>query len=83
MTPPSALTAALSRADDVVAVVDASQEHVTKVDGPDPVVDCLEAEELLLERVGDEEQTRLESERPRIRHALGNVVGRVLDRRQQ
>jgi hypothetical protein len=42
------------RADDVVAFIDAGQEDAAEVDGPDPVLDFLEADDLLLERVRDE-----------------------------
>ena len=79
--PPKADPAAPSRADDVVAFIDAGQEDVAEVDGPDAILDLLEAEDLLLERVRDEEQALLEPDRPRVRHSLGNVMARVLDRR--
>ena len=36
-----------SRADDVVTFVDPGQEDVAEVDGPDAIVDFLEAEDLL------------------------------------
>src|SRR5207245_4062918 len=73
---------ALSRAEEVVAFIDAGQEDVTEVDGPDPIIDFLEAEDVLLERVRDEDQALFESDGPRVRHALGNVMARVLDRRE-
>ena len=44
------------RPDGVVPFVDASQEDVAEVNGPDAVVDLLEADGVLLERVGDEQQ---------------------------
>jgi len=52
------------------------------VDGPDPIIDLLEADDVLLERVREEEQALLEPDRPGVGHALGNVVARVLDRRE-
>ena len=67
--------------EDVVPFVDTRQEDVAEVDGPDSVGHFLEAEDLLLERVRDEEQALLEPDRARIRHALGTVVAGVLDRR--
>src|SRR5216117_424934 len=42
------------RPDGVVPFVDASQEDVAEVNGPDAVVDLLEADGVLLERVGDD-----------------------------
>ena len=80
--PPRSAPAAPSCADDVVAFIDAGEEDVAEVDGPDPIVDFLEADNLLLERVRDEEQARLEPDRPRVGHALGNVMPRVLEGRQ-
>jgi hypothetical protein len=65
--------------DDVVTFVDARQPDVAEVDRPDSIIDFLEAEDLLLERVRDEEQAFLESDRPCVRHPLGNVMARVLD----
>ncbi len=44
-----------SRADDIVVFVDPRKEDVAEVDGPDPITDFLEAEDVLLERVRDEE----------------------------
>jgi hypothetical protein len=40
---------ASSRAEDVVAFIDAGQEDVTEVDGPDAIIDFLEAEDVLFE----------------------------------
>jgi hypothetical protein len=54
---------------------------MAEVDGPDAIINFLEAEHLLLERVCDKEQTLLEADRPGVRDALGNVVARVLDGR--
>ena len=55
---------------------------MAEVDGPDPIIDFLEAEDVLLERVRDEEQTVVEPDGPRVRHPLGNVMARILDRRK-
>jgi hypothetical protein len=71
-----------SCAEDVVTFIDPGQEDVAEVDGPDAIVDFLEAEDMLLERVRDKDQALLESDRSRVRHPLGNVMARVLDRRE-
>src|SRR4029077_7684914 len=68
------------RADDVVTFVDAGEQDVAEVERPDAVINFLEADDLLLERVRDEEQAFLESDRPGIRDPLGNVMAWVLDR---
>lgn len=85
MRPPErkAAAAAPSSLEHIVAFIDAGEEDVAAVEGPDPIVDFLEAQDLLLERVRDEEQARLEPDRPRVRHALRNVVARVRDRRER
>ena len=80
MVSPAIGPAAPSCAEDV-AFIDAGEEDVAEVDGPDPIVDLVEADNLLLERVRDEEQALFESDGPRVRHPLGNVMARVLDRR--
>ena len=49
---------------------------------PDAVVDFLEADGVLLQRVGDEEQALLEPKRPRVRDALDEEMSGILDRRQ-
>ena len=43
--------------DDVVPFVDSAEEHVAEVDRPDAVVDLLESDWVLFQRIGDEEQT--------------------------
>jgi len=80
--PPKADPRGASRAEDRVAFVDPREEDVAEVDGPDPISDFLEAEDVLLERVRDEEQALLEPDRPRVRHPFGKVMARVLDRRE-
>ena len=71
-----------SRPDDVVSFVDPPQEHVAEVDRPDPVGDLLEADGMLLERVGDEEQAPLEAKGAGIGDALDDEVPGIFDRRQ-
>jgi Phage integrase family len=41
--------------DDVVAFVDASEQDLAEVNGPDAIVDFLEADGMLLQRIGEEE----------------------------
>jgi len=48
--------------DDVVAFVDASQEHVTEMNRPEAIIDLLKADEVLLEGVGDEQQPLLQAD---------------------
>ena len=55
--------------DDVVAFVDASEQDVAEVNGPDPIVDFLETDWMLLQGVGDEEQPVLQPNRPRLKQA--------------
>jgi len=56
--------------DDVVPFVDPSEEDAAKVDGPDAVVDLLEAGRVLLEGIGDEHEPLLEPNRPRVGDAF-------------
>ena len=69
------------RADDVVPFVDPAQAGRAEVDRPDAVVDLLEADGVLLERVGDEEQALLEAEGAGVGDALDDEVAGILDRR--
>jgi hypothetical protein len=66
--------------DDEVALVEAGEKYVAKVDGPDAVVGLLQANEVLLERVGDEEQMVLEPEGAGVGHALDDEVGWIFVR---
>src|SRR5262245_40902485 len=50
------------------------------MDGPDAVVHFLEPDDMLLERIGQEEQPRLESNRPCVGHALRQEVPGILER---
>jgi len=47
---------------DVVAFVDPPQQDVAEVNRPDAVVDLLEANRVLFERVGQIQQPRLEAD---------------------
>src|ERR1700694_2570946 len=47
---------------------------------PDAVVDFLESDGVLLQRVGDEEQALLEPKRPGVRNALHDEMSGILDR---
>ena len=66
--------------DDVVAFVDASEQDVAKVNGPDPIVDLLEADRMLLQCVGQREQPLLEANRARVGDPLDEEVTRIFDR---
>src|SRR2546430_7554742 len=71
-----------SGAEDVVAFVDAGEEDLAEVDGPDAVADLLEADGVLLEGVGEEEEPFAEADRARVRDALDDEVGGIGDRRE-
>ncbi len=68
--------------DDVVPFVDATQQDVAEVNGPDAVGDLLEADGMLLERVGEEEQALLQADGAGVGDALDEEMARVLDGRQ-
>jgi len=70
------------RPDDVVAFVDPPEQDVAEVDRPDAVGDLLEADGMLLERVGEEEQPLAEADRAGVGDALDDEVPGVLHRRQ-
>ena len=66
------------RPDDVVPLVDPSQEDTAEVDRPDAIGHLLEADRVLLEGVGDEHQPFLEPDRPSVGDALDDeVAGRT------
>ena len=50
---------------------------------PDAIVDFLESDGVLLQRVGDEEQALLEPKRPRVRDAFHDEMPGILDRRHR
>ncbi len=52
---PGAMVDPTSSANDEVAFIEPSQEHLAEVDGPDAIVDLVEADGVLLEGIGDEE----------------------------
>lgn len=68
--------------DDHVPFVDFGEQDGPEVDRPDAVVGFFQADVVLFERVGDEEQLVFEPERARVRNALDQEVAGVLERRQ-
>jgi hypothetical protein len=52
---PGAMVKSTSSANDKVAFIEPGQEHLAEVDGPDAIVDLVEADGVLFERIGDEE----------------------------
>ena len=66
-----------------VTFVEPSQQDSTEVNRPDAIVHFLEADGVLLQRVADEEQARLEPERSGVRDALHEEVSGILDGRQR
>ena len=67
---------------DHVAFVDLGQENRPEVDRPDAIVGFCEAEVVLLQGIGDEEQLVFQPEGAGVRHALDQEVAGVLERRQ-
>jgi hypothetical protein len=65
--------------DDVVALVDASEQDLAKVNGPDPVADLLEADGMLLQGVGEEKEPLLQANGARVGDALDEEVAEILD----
>lgn len=63
---------ASSCAQDVVAFIGPGQQDVAEVDGPDAVIHLLEADDMLLEGIGQEEQALLEPDRPGVASPVGN-----------
>src|SRR5438034_7842108 len=70
------------RSDDVVAFVDASEQHAAEMNRPDAVGNLLESDGMLLEGVGDKQQPLLEADGAGVGHALDDEVPGVLDRWQ-
>ena len=68
--------------DDVIAFVDAAEQHVTEMNRPDPVVDFLEADGVLLQRIGDEQQALPQADGARVGDALDEEMARILHGRQ-
>ena len=52
---PGGIVDPISAANDKVAFIEASQEHPAEVDRPEAILNFLEADVVLLERIGDEE----------------------------
>jgi len=70
------------RPDDIVALVDPPEEHVAEVDGSDAVIDLLEPDGVLLERIGDEQQALLQADSAGVGDGLDEEMARVLNGRQ-
>ena len=66
----------------MVPFIDASQEHVAEVNRPDAVVDLLEADGVLLERVGNEQQPLLQTDGAGVGDAFDDEVPGILDGRE-
>ena len=65
--------------DDVVAFIDASEQDVAEMNGPDSVIDLLEPHRVLLQRIGEKEQTLFEPDGSGVGHALDEKVAGILD----
>ena len=61
-------------ANDGVPFIDPAQEYVTEVQRPNPVVDFLQADLVLLEGVGEKEQPLLEADRPGVGDTLDDEM---------
>jgi hypothetical protein len=48
---------------DVGAFINAAEQHVSEVNGPYPIVDFLEADGMLLKRIGEKQEPRLQANR--------------------
>ena len=66
--------------DDVISLVDPPQQHVAEVNRPDPVLDLFEADRMLLERIGQEQQPLLQADGAGAGHPLDEEVAGILDR---
>src|SRR4029453_8360900 len=60
-----------------------SEQDLAEVNGPDAIVDFLEADGMLLQRIGEEEQPFRQTDGARVRHALDQEVAGILDGRQR
>ena len=65
--------------DDHVAFVDLPEQDRAEVDGPDPVVGFVQADELLFEGIGEEEQFVVQPEGAGVGDALDEEVARILE----
>src|SRR4029453_13311376 len=67
----------------VVSFVDPAEQDPAEVNGPDPVVDLLEPDWVLLERVRKKDQPLPQADGACVGDALDEKVPRVLARRQR
>lgn len=68
--------------EDHAAFVDRGEQDGPEVDRPDPIVGFLEADVVLFQGIGDEEQLGLQPERAGVGHPLDQEVPRMLQRGQ-
>jgi hypothetical protein len=62
----------------VVAFIDAGQQDIAEMDGPDAVVHFFESDDMLLERVGQKERPRLEPDRAVLSRIVPALVMRLV-----
>jgi hypothetical protein len=67
--------------DHVVTFVEACEQPAIEVDGPVPVSDLLQADVVLSEGIGDEQQSVLEAERASVGDARRRLLGLAIRRR--
>ena len=67
------------RPEDVVPFVDAAEQHEAEVNRPDAVGDLLEAHGMLLEGVGDEQQSLFEADGAGVGDTLDDEGPGILD----
>src|SRR2546427_8474270 len=65
-----------------VALVEPREQHAMEVDGPDPVGDLLQADVMLLQGIGDEQQPVFEAERAGVSDPFDQEVSGILQRGQ-
>lgn len=68
--------------DHVAAFVEAGEQHAVEVTGPDPVVDLLQANVVLLQGLGDEQQPPFETNCAGVGDPLDEKLPGVLERGQ-
>ena len=69
--------------DNVVTFINASEQDVAEVNRPNSVVDLLEADRMLRQRIGEKERSLPQSNRSCVRHAFHENVAGIFDRRQR
>ena len=62
---------------DVVAFINAAEQHAAEVNGPYPIVDFLEADGMLLKRIGEKQEPRLQANRTGVGHPLDEEVAGI------